>query len=71
MPLGKYKNFAACKAAKKKEGLSEKSASKWCGKLFWKVHGKKQGIKILKREIMELKKEFENILILRKKKGNK
>jgi len=59
MPLGKYKNFAACKAAKKKEGLSEKSASKYCGKLYWKVHGKKKGIKLLKHEIMELKKELQ------------
>ena len=62
MPLGKYKNFASCKRAKKKEGFSEKRANKYCGTLFWKVHGKKQGIKILKREIMELKKEIRKVI---------
>lgn len=55
MPIGKYKDFADCKAAKKKEGLSEESAKKYCGKLFWKTHGKKGGKKALKKKMEELR----------------
>ena len=56
MPLGKYKDFATCYAAKTREGLSPEKAKKYCGALFWKVHGKKEGTKILKHEIEVLLK---------------
>lgn len=53
MPLGKYKNFAACRKAKSK---------KYCAALFWKIHGKKEGIKILKHEIKKLKNELLEVI---------
>ena len=60
MPLGKYKDFAACKSAKTKEFSSAERANKWCGALYWKVHGKKEGTKKLKHELEKLKKELED-----------
>jgi len=56
MPLGKYKDFAACKAAKTKELGSAERAKRYCGALYWKVHGKKEGSKKLRHEIEELRK---------------
>lgn len=58
MPLGKYKDFAACKKAKTAE-LGAKRAKKYCGALFWKVHGKKEGSKKLRNELKELNIDIE------------
>ena len=33
MPIGPYKNFAACVAAQKRKGHSDESAKKICGKI--------------------------------------
>lgn len=57
MPLGKYKNFAACKKVKTPK-LGAERAKKYCGALYWKVHGKKEGIKKLKHEIKLLKEKY-------------
>lgn len=40
MPFAGYKNFAACVAAQKKKGKSDKSAKKICGYLKNKTEGK-------------------------------
>ena len=40
MPMGPYKNFAACEKAQIAKGKSKDSASKICGKLYWKVERK-------------------------------
>jgi hypothetical protein len=47
MPLGKYKDFKACE---------EEHSKDYCGALYWKIHGKKEGTKKLKHEIEELRK---------------
>jgi len=57
MPLGKYKNFAACKKAKTPK-IGAKGADKYCGKLYWKTHGKKEGMAKLKHEIELLKEKY-------------
>lgn len=46
MPLGKYKDFAACK---------KEHTEAYCGALYWKIHGKKKGSEKIKKEIQELK----------------
>ena len=46
MPLGKYKNFAECTKYRSKA---------YCGKIYWKVHGKKKGSEKIKKEIEELR----------------
>lgn len=46
MPLGKYKNFAACEAEHSKA---------YCGALYWRIHGKKKGSEKIKKELQELK----------------
>lgn len=38
MPMGKYKDFASCVAAKRKEGMSKESAEKYCGKIYHATH---------------------------------
>lgn len=47
MPLGKYKNFAEC---------TKHHSKAYCGKIYWKVHGKKKGSEKIKKEIEELRK---------------
>ena len=47
MPLGKYKNFKEC---------TKHRSEAYCGKIFWKTHGKKEGSKKLKKELEEMKK---------------
>ena len=61
MPLGKYKDFAACKADMTKKLGSSKKANKYCGALYWKVHGKKEGTKKLRNELFQLKTEVEEL----------
>jgi hypothetical protein len=39
MPLGKYKDFAACHGAKMREGLSDAAASRYCGALQQQIEG--------------------------------
>jgi hypothetical protein len=39
MPLGKYKDFSACHAAKMREGLSAAAADRYCGKLQQQIEG--------------------------------
>ena len=46
MPMGDYKNFDGC--------LKEHTKA-YCGKLFWKTHGKKEGAKKLKKEVSDVK----------------
>lgn len=46
MPLGKYKNFKEC---------TKHHSKAYCGKIFWKTHGKKEGSKILKKSLEEMK----------------
>ena len=54
MPIGKHKNFAACLKAGKSKA--------YCGKLFWKTHGKKEGAKKLKNEIFDIKELIKRAL---------
>jgi len=54
MPIGPYKNFDACLKAGKSKA--------YCGKLFWKTHGKKEGAKKLKHEV-NATKELLNMLL--------
>jgi hypothetical protein len=39
MPLGKYKDFSACHAAKMREGLSAAAADRYCGALQQQIEG--------------------------------
>lgn len=39
MPLGKYKDFTSCHAAKMREGLSDPAASRYCGRIYQQVEG--------------------------------
>jgi len=41
MPLGKYKNFASCVAAKSKT-MGKAAAKRYCGKIYYSVHKKKK-----------------------------
>lgn len=52
--MGKYKNFDACLKAGKSKA--------YCGKLFWKTHGKKEGAKKLKHEIFDIKQLIKRAL---------
>ncbi len=54
MPMGKYKNFDACLKAGKSKA--------YCGKLFWKTHGKKKGSKKLKHEVNMIKELIKKVL---------
>lgn len=42
MPLGKYKDFSACHAAKMREGLSPAAADRYCGALEHEIYGSSQ-----------------------------
>ncbi len=55
MPMGKYKNFDACLKAGKSKA--------YCGKLFWKTHGKKEGSKKIKKEVNFIKQLIKRALI--------
>ncbi len=46
MPLGKYENFKEC---------AKHHSDVYCGKIFWKTHGKKEGSKKLKKELEDMK----------------
>jgi len=63
MPLGKYENFAACKKGVKTKhpGWTDKQVSGYCGKIYWQVHGKKEGAKKLRHELSELKSELNEL----------
>lgn len=39
MPMGPYKNFAACVAAKKREGKSDEAARRICGEIKKRAEG--------------------------------
>jgi len=39
MPIGPYEDFASCVAAKRRDGLGEESARKYCGKIQQAVEG--------------------------------
>jgi hypothetical protein len=39
VPLGKYKDFSACHAAKMREGLSAAAADRYCGALQQQIEG--------------------------------
>ena len=39
MPLGKFKDFTSCHAAKMREGLSAAAADRYCGKLYQQIEG--------------------------------
>ena len=41
MPIGPYKDFAACVAAQQRKGKSKESAQKICGALKKKIEGQK------------------------------
>lgn len=52
MPMGQYKDFDDCfKRAPDKVG----DKKKYCGKIFWKTHGKEKGKEALKKKLEEMR----------------
>jgi hypothetical protein len=41
MPLGKYKDFAACILAQKAKGMSDEEANRYCGFIQSRIEGTK------------------------------
>lgn len=63
MPIGPYDDFAGCQEAQIHKGKSKSSAKKICGKLYWKTHGKKKGMELLKEDFNDIKKELKGFMI--------
>lgn len=60
--MGKYENFAACQTAMTKKLGSAEKAKKYCGRLYWATHGKKEGAKKIKNEIFEIQELIKRVL---------